>query len=122
MVHSDLLSTDSSNSLVEEYPLLGSTDAWLWTLVAVGFVLDIVLTYHGLGLGLEESNPIVRRMFAVVGVLETMVLMKSLVVAMALVAWMSVPERYRPVIPIGVSLPWLVASAINLSLILHVSV
>ena len=120
MVHSDFLSSDSPDSLAEEYPLLGSTDAWLWTLVAVGFVLDIGLTYHGLGLGLEESNPIVRRMFAIVGVLETMVLMKSFVVAMAVTAWVSIPEQYRVVIPIGVSLPWLVASAINLSLILRV--
>jgi hypothetical protein len=120
MVHSDLLSKDTSASLADEYPFLASTDVWLWGLVAVGFVLDIALTYHGLGLGLEERNPIVRRLFAVLGVLETMVLMKALVVAMALIAWVSIPDRYRPVIPLGVSLPWLVASAINLSLILRV--
>jgi hypothetical protein len=92
----------------------------LWGLVAVSFVLDIGLTYHGLEIGLKESNPIARSFFAVFGVIESMVLMKGVVVGMALVAWVSVPDRYRPVIPIGVALPWLVASAINISLILQV--
>ena len=119
MARTDFLPGDDA-TLFEQYPLLRSTDAWLWSLVAVGFVLDIGLTYHGLSLGLEESNPVVRRMFSIIGVLETMLFMKGFVVAMALFAWVTLPERYRPVIPIGVSIPWLIASAINLSLILRV--
>jgi hypothetical protein len=120
MVSSNARPTDDRSALVERYPVLGSLDAWLWGLVGLGFVLDIVLTYHGLGVGLEESNPIVRRLFAVFGVLETMFLMKGFVVAMAAFAWVTLPERYRPVIPLGVCLPWLLASIINLSLILQV--
>jgi hypothetical protein len=100
--------------------LFAPSATWLWGLVAVSFVLDIGLTYHGLELGLKESNPVARHFFTVFGVIESMVLMKGVVVVMALVAWVSVPDRYRPVIPIGVALPWLVASVINISLILRV--
>ena len=120
MVQTDYLPGDNASSFAERYSLSNSTDLWLWSLVAVGFVLDIASTYYGLGVGLEESNPIIRRMFSIIGVLETMVFMKSFVVAMALFAWVTLPEQYRPVIPIGVSIPWLIASAINLSLILRV--
>ena len=97
-----------------------SRSVWLWGLVAVACLLDIGLTYHGLGVGLEEGNPVARSFFSMLGVIEAMVLLKGVVIAAALVAWVSVPRRYRPVVPIGVAIPWLVASAINAALILQV--
>jgi len=97
-----------------------STDAWLWGVAVVALVLDVVLTYYGLSLGLKEGNPIARSFFSMLGVLEAMVLLKGTVMAMALVAWVALPRQYRIVVPIGVALPWLVASAINATLILQV--
>jgi hypothetical protein len=97
-----------------------STDAWLWGVVVVALVLDVVLTYYGLGLGLQEGNPIARSFFSMLGVIEAMLLLKGSVMAMALVAWIALPRQYRAVVPIGVALPWLVASAINATLILQV--
>jgi hypothetical protein len=48
-----------------------------------------------------------------------MLLMKGLVIAVALVAYAWVPKRYRPVVPLGIALPWFVAGVINASLILQ---
>jgi hypothetical protein len=114
------ISSSESAGSVFDTELFDSSGRWLWSLVAVSFVLDIGLTYYGLDIGLREGNPVARAFFEAFGVVESMVLMKSVVVGMALAAWVSIPERYRPVIPIGVALPWLVASAINISLILQV--
>jgi hypothetical protein len=108
--------TDSSTAI---HPLVESVETWLWGLVAVSFALDVGLTYYGLGLGLHEANPIARSFFSMLGVIEAMLLLKGTVVAIALVAWVSMPRRYRPVVPLGVALPWLVASVINAGLILR---
>lgn len=96
-----------------------STNAWLWAFVVVALVFDVVLTYYGLAAGLQEGNPIARTLFSMFGVVESMLLMKGLVIAIALVAYVWVPKRYRPVVPLGVALPWFVASVINASLILQ---
>ena len=120
MSRTSLPATDTVDSPTETLPVIGGVEMWLWGLVALSFVLDIGLTYYGLGLGLHEANPVARSFFAMLGVIEAMLLLKGIVVGMALVAWVFVPRRYRPVIPLGVALPWLVASAINISLILQV--
>jgi hypothetical protein len=96
-----------------------STNAWLWAFVVVALVLDVVLTYYGLAAGLQEGNPVARALFSMFGVVESMLLMKGLVIAVALVAYAWLPKRYRPVVPLGIALPWFVAGVINASLILQ---
>ena len=119
MSRTSLPTTDTVDSPTEALPVIGGAETWLWGLVALSFVLDVGLTYYGLGLGLHEANPVARSFFAMLGVIEAMLLLKGIVVGMAIVAWVFVPRRYRPVIPLGVALPWLVASVINASLILR---
>ncbi|WP_240137544.1 DUF5658 family protein [Salinigranum salinum] len=115
----DLSPTEITDSPTHAHPFVESAETWLWGLVAVSFLLDVGLTSYGLSLGLREANPIARAFFSMLGVVEAMLLLKGTVVGMALVAWMWVPRRYRPIIPLGVALPWLVASTINLGLILQ---
>ena len=98
---------------------LTTTDVALWGFVAVGFVFDIVLTYYGVGMGLQESNPIARTLFELIGVVESLVLLKTLGLLRALSTWASVPDRFRAVVPLGIGIPWVVASVINASLILQ---
>jgi hypothetical protein len=96
-----------------------STDLWLWAFVVVALVLDVVLTYYGLAAGLQEGNPLARTLFSMFGVVESMLFLKGVVIAVALVAYASLPERYQSVVPLGIALPWFVASLINASLILQ---
>lgn len=119
MSRDQLTSTTANEQPAEHNSLFRSTNAWLWVLVAVALVLDIVLTYYGLAAGLEEGNPVARTLFSMYGVLESMLLLKGIVVAVALVAYVSIPEKYQPVVPLGIALPWFVASLINASLILQ---
>jgi hypothetical protein len=113
-----LSSLETADSSTHVHPVVGSVEPWLWGLVGVSLVLDVALTAYGLGLGLEEANPIARALFSMIGVIEAMLLLKGIVLALGIVAWVSLPRRYRAVVPIGIALPWLVASTINASLII----
>jgi hypothetical protein len=119
MPRSLLETTGDRERLTERYPLLASADAWLWGFVAVALVLDVALTYYGLAAGLQEGNPLARSLFERYGVLPSMLLLKGAVVCVALLAYVSLPERYQPVVPLGIALPWFVASLINASLIVQ---
>lgn len=119
MSHDQPTSTATEEQSVERHSRRRSTNAWLWGFVAVALVLDIVLTYYGLAAGLEEGNPVARTLFSMYGVIESMLLLKGIVIAVALVAYAAVPEKYQPVVPLGIALPWFVASLINASLIVQ---
>lgn len=119
MSRTHLTSTTATEESAEHDSRSRSTNAWLWGFVAVALVLDVVLTYYGLAAGLQEGNPLARTLFSMYGVIESMLFLKGIVIAVALVAYVSVPEKYQPVVPLGIALPWFVASLINASLILQ---
>lgn len=93
---------------------------WLWGLALGATVLDIVTTVVGLSVGLRESNPFAVGLMHSLGPLPAMILLKALVLSVGVVAWVTLPERYRAVIPLGLALPWLVAGFSNTALILFV--
>lgn len=113
-------SADAQTQSETERSRLRSPDTWLWAFVVVALVLDVALTYYGLTVGLHESNPVARTLFSMYGVVESMLLLKGAVIAVALVAYTWLPERYRPIVPLGVATPWFVAGLINAGLILQV--
>jgi hypothetical protein len=119
MSNDQFTSVGAEEQSVQGSSRLRSTDTWLWAFVVVALVLDVVLTYYGLAAGLEEGNPLARALFSMYGVVESMLMMKGVVIAVALVAYVSVPEKYQPVVPLGIALPWFVAGIINASLILR---
>jgi hypothetical protein len=89
----------------------------LWLLVIATLVLDVATTTYGLQRGLSEANPLARRLFAQIGPLGAMLVLKGVVLAIGLVAWFSLPSRYRGFVPLGVALPWGVAGMFNLAML-----
>jgi hypothetical protein len=87
----------------------------LWTLVAVGLVADLLTTYYGLQLGLSESNPVARTAIEQFG-FGAMVGLKVFAVAVGLACRQLLPERHVLLVPLGLAVPWLAASLVNLSL------
>ncbi|OIB55778.1 DUF5658 family protein [Natrialba sp. SSL1] len=88
-----------------------------WLLVALTFVGDITTTHVGLQLGLAESNPVGRAAIESAGIFG-MVALKVFAVAVALACRPLLPASYRPIIPAGLTLPWLLAVGINTCMIL----
>jgi hypothetical protein len=95
-----------------------SRERRLWGLVILALSLDIVTTIYGIHLGLGEGNPIARHLMELVSPLGAMVLLKGLVLALGLGAWMVLSRRYRSVVPLGLAIPWLVAGVFNAGLVL----
>ena len=97
---------------------LAGIEGWermLWGLVAVGLVADLLTTYYGLQLGLSESNPVARTAIEQFG-FGAMVGLKLFAVAVGLGCRQLLPERHVLLVPLGLAIPWLAASGINLSL------
>ncbi|RQH00033.1 DUF5658 family protein [Natrarchaeobius oligotrophus] len=88
----------------------------LWVLVAVSLIGDIVTTFVGLHLGLAESNPIARSAIEGYG-LAGMLALKAFAVAVGLLCRPLLPAAYRPIVPAGLAVPWVLAVCINLYMI-----
>lgn len=113
------MSTDGVNwNRYLEAGLEGMSDleGVLWVVVAIALVGDVVTTFVGLGLGLAESNPIARGAIEGWGLLG-MLTLKAFAVGVALCCRPLLPRAYRPVIPAGLALPWVIAVVINLVMI-----
>ncbi|HKL29926.1 MAG TPA: DUF5658 family protein [Natrialbaceae archaeon] len=91
----------------------------LWTALFVVMVLDVVLTMYGLHLGLAEGNPIARVAIDQFGVLG-LVLLKAFSIGIAVLGWARVERRFRALVPLGVSIVWGFAVAVNATLIVAV--
>ncbi|WIV68096.1 DUF5658 family protein [Natrialbaceae archaeon AArc-T1-2] len=96
----------------------GMTDLewYLWLLVAISLVGDVVTTFVGLHLGLAESNPIARAAIDGWG-LAGMLALKAGAVGVGLACRSLLEPAYRPIVPAGLALPWLVAVVVNMTLI-----
>lgn len=91
-------------------------DRHLWLLVFGVMVGDVVLTRYGLDLGLIETNPI-----ALFGI-ETfghavLAYLKVPAILLGIVGWVLLPEHQRRLNLIGLAIPWSLATAVNLWLI-----
>lgn len=84
----------------------------LWALVAVSLVADVVTTFAGLHLGLSESNPAARGAIEGYGVFG-MLALKAFAVGVGLVCRVFLEREYRPIVPAGLAVPWLVAAILN---------
>ncbi len=99
---------------------MGGLERALWVVVVLALVGDVVTTFVGLHLGLVESNPIARGAIEGWG-LPGMLVLKAFAVGVALCCRPLLPRAYRPIIPAGLALPWLLAVVINLYMISTVS-
>ncbi|SEN47323.1 hypothetical protein SAMN05216388_1003199 [Halorientalis persicus] len=107
----------SHSGYVERIVLAASRrERWLWALVAVTLLADIVLTHRGLVRGLTEGNPVVRAAVADAGI-GMLGALKVGAVSLGLTAWRAMPDRERAVVPLGLALPWLGASVVNATLL-----
>ena len=88
----------------------------LWFVVLFALTADVVLTYYGLQQGLTELNPVARTAIDSIGA-WTMVPIKAAAVGVALACRPLLPNEYTGLIPVGLAVPWLVASGINATLI-----
>lgn len=91
-------------------------EQWLWALVAVTLLGDIVLTRQGLTQGLTEGNPVVRTAIADGGI-GMLGALKGVAVGLGLTTWLAMPEHERVVVPLGLALPWLGATLVNAALL-----
>lgn len=92
----------------------------LWLLVAVSLVGDVVTTVVGLQLGLAESNPVARAAIDGWGV-AGMLALKAGAIAVGLVCRSLLEPAYRPIVPAGLAVPWLIAVLINCYMITMVA-
>lgn len=95
---------------------LAEHEAPLWGLVVVSTVADTLLTYYGIERGLTEGNPIARfgleRFgYAALGALKLFAL------GVGLLGRSVLPASYGAVVPLGLAIPWTIASLINATLI-----
>lgn len=92
----------------------------LWLLVAVVLIGDVGTTVVGLHLGLTEANPVARVAIEGYGVIGLLAL-KVVAVALAYGCRQLLDRAYRPVIPLGLALPWsaaVVSNVYQLSIVL----
>ncbi|MFB6307699.1 MAG: DUF5658 family protein [Haloarculaceae archaeon] len=94
---------------------LDAVEYELWLLVLVALTADVYLTYRGLQAGLSEVNPLMRAAFETVG-FAVLGLAKAVVLGVAGLTREIRPE-YGPIIPLGLSIPWVVATVVNVALL-----
>jgi hypothetical protein len=95
---------------------LNEYEAALWGLVVASMLADTVLTYHGIERGLAEGNPIARFGLEQFGY-GALGALKIFALAIGLVGRALLPEGYTAVVPLGLAIPWTIASVINATLI-----
>ncbi|MFA9415230.1 DUF5658 family protein [Natrinema sp. HArc-T2] len=90
----------------------GGLERLLWVVVAVALIADVVTTFVGLQLGLSESNPAARGAIEGHGV-AGMLALKAFAISVGLVCRLLLERPYRPIVPVGLAVPWLVAATLN---------
>ncbi|PSP83029.1 hypothetical protein BRC83_08320 [Halobacteriales archaeon QS_1_68_17] len=96
---------------------VGRFEAAVWVAVGVSLVADAVLTGYGLQRGLTEGNPLVALLVDRFG-FASLVGLKVWAVAVALGVRLGLSDRRGWVVPLGLSLPWTGAAAINVTVLL----
>lgn len=94
-----------------------STILWLIAVFALG--IDTGLTILGLQVGLVELNPIVEGMIKLLGPFG-LIILKLIALITGGFSWVLVPIGFRLFIPVLLSIPWLIASFLNIGILLGV--
>lgn len=94
------------------FRLISTYERELWVTAVTAMVVDLVLTGYGLRLGLRELNPVARGAIDIAGI-AGLAILSALAVAMAYYCTLAVPERYTPLVPLGLALPSLFAVCMN---------
>ena len=95
---------------------LAAVEQELWLIALATLTIDVYLTYVGLRAGFVEGNPLMHTAFETVG-FAVLGLVKAVALGVAGLTREVWPE-YGPFIPLGLSIPWLVAVLVNVSLLL----
>ncbi|PGF15082.1 hypothetical protein CP556_02360 [Natrinema sp. CBA1119] len=93
-----------------------SLERLCWAFVALALIADVATTFVGLHLGLSESNPAARGAIEGYG-LAGMLALKAFAIGVGLVCRPLLEQAYRPIVPAGLAVPWLVAAMVNLYMI-----
>lgn len=84
----------------------------LWAAVVATAVADIVLTVHGLQLGLREMNPLVRRGLALAGI-PALAVLKALALGIGVCCTRLLPDRHTGIVPLALLGPTVAAVTVN---------
>lgn len=109
---------------IREQPILQVLSQYereLWFLTLAAMLMDVTLTTHGLQLGLRELNPIARAAIEWIGILGLYGLKGVAILLGVLCVWL-IPEKYTPLVPLGLFIPSLIAVMINTLVIFAVVV
>lgn len=88
----------------------------LWVLAIGAMFVDVMLTVHGLDIGLVEINPVARRALADAGTLGLYAL-KSLALLVGGFGRVLMPNHLNGLVPLFLAVPSLIAVGINSTLI-----
>ena len=91
---------------------LGHYEKELWMLTIGAMLVDITLTVHGLQLGLREMNPVARAALDSAGVLG-LYFLKAVALAIGVCCTWVLPNRFTPIVPLGLAIPSVLAVVIN---------
>jgi hypothetical protein len=92
---------------------LGRRESALWLLVGLSLVADVALTHHGLSGGATELNPVASALMAAIGTLPAMTALKLCALLVGVVGWTIMPVSHRDLVPLGLAVPWTIASLVN---------
>lgn len=84
----------------------------LWGLVFLSVLANTVLTYHGIERGLVKENPIARFGLEQFGC-ATLGVLKLFVLGSGLLGRSLLPAGCTAVVPLGLAVPWTIASLTN---------
>lgn len=108
---------DEGYSWIKTNPV--QVEQMLWVFVIVGLIVDIATTMIGIHIGLNESNPAARSAIADYG-LWGLIFLKAFALFVGMVCRPLIDQVYRPIIPAGIAVPWIVAALINTYMIMLV--
>jgi len=95
---------------------LAKFEHYLWGVLVVALLSDVVLTGYGLQYGLSEGNPAMRLAIDAAGIVALLGA-KVAVVGFGVVVRRFLDDR-GAVVPLGLSVPWVGAATVNAVLIL----
>jgi len=90
---------------------LAPVERELWTLAVVAAALDVLLTHHGLQVGLAEGNPIVAAILGTAGVAGLVSLKLAVLGVATLCRWRR--PHWGPWVSLALVVPWLGAATVN---------
>lgn len=94
---------------------LAPVEQELWLIALATLTIDVYLTYRGLQAGFTEGNPLMSSAFETLG-FAVLGLVKAVALGLAGMTRAMWPE-YGPFIPLGLSIPWLFAVLVNVTLL-----